>query len=102
MSKDDKITVTLDFPFEWTEGNIVSEIEIPRPKAHHMRGLNVKRLESETDEMFKLLQKLIGQPPKFIDRLDFQDFTKIMKVVEDFLQPGDSSDSEPKTDSTTA
>ena len=102
MSKDEKATVTLDFPFEWTEGETISEIEIPRPKAHHMRGLNVKRLETDTDEMFKLLQKLIGQPPKFLDRIDFQDITKMMKVVEGFLQPGPSLDSEPKTDSTTA
>ena len=102
MSKEESVTVKLDFPFDWTEGETITEIEIPRPKASHMRGLNVKRLESETDEMFKLIQKLIVQPPKFLDKIDFSDFTKIMKVVEDFLQPGAELGGETKEDSTTA
>lgn len=102
MSKQDSVTVTLDFPFDWTEGETISEIEIPRPKAIHMRGLNVKRLESETDEMFKLIQKLIGQPPKFLDKMDFSDILKIKTVVEDFLQPGAPSAGETRADSTTA
>lgn len=99
---EEKTTVKLEYPFEWAEGETISEVEIPRPKAFHMRGINVKRLESETDEMFKLLQKLLGQPPKFLDRMDFVDVQKIMEVVEGFLQNGPSSDTATGTTGTTA
>lgn len=88
MSESESVTVTLDFPFDWTEGEKITQVEIPRPKAFHMRGLNVKRLESETDEMFKLVQKLLGQPPKFLDKMDFADVQKIMEVVSGFLPSG--------------
>lgn len=84
---DDQRVVTLDHPFVWADEQVTT-ITLKRPKAKHMRGLNIKRLESETDEMFKLVQKLIGEPPAFIDELDFSDIQKIMEVVEDFLSSG--------------
>lgn len=80
-------TIKLKHPFEWGDETI-SEIELPRPKAGHMRGLNVKRLQEETDEMFKLVQKLLNQPPKFLDRMDFVDVQTIMEAVGDFLPSG--------------
>lgn len=97
MSKEESVTVTLDFPFEWDGDRKVETIEIPRPKAFHMRGLNVKKLETDTDEMFKLLQKLIGEPPRFLDKIDFADITKMMGVVEGFLSSGPASASEEAT-----
>lgn len=81
-------TITLKYPFEWADGETISEIEVPRPKAMHMRGLNIKRLQTDTDEMFKLLQKLLGQPPKFIDKMDFEDVQEIMETVSSFLESG--------------
>lgn len=81
-------TVTLEFPFSWTEGETIREITIPRPTAGHMRGLNIKKLESDVDEMLRLVQKLIGQPAKFVDKIDFSDLNKIMECVGSFLPSG--------------
>lgn len=80
-------TVTLQDPFEWA-GEQVTEIEVPRPMVFHMRGLNTKRLSEETDEMFKLLQKLLGVIPKYMDKLSFADSMELLGVVNDFLPSG--------------
>lgn len=84
------IEIKLDHPFQWGEQEI-SSISLPRPKAKHMRGLNVKKLSEETDEMFKLIQNLINEPAKFIDNIDFEDIQKIMETVSDFLDSGQKS-----------
>lgn len=86
-SSNEPTVVKLDHPFTWADEQ-VTEISVPRPKAFHMRGINIKRLESETDEMFKLVQKLLGQPPKYLDQFDFVDVQKIMEVVSGFLDNG--------------
>lgn len=85
---ENSVTVKLDFPFEWTEGEQVTEVEIPRPRAFHMRGLDAKKLESDIDEQFKLLQKLLGQPAKFLDKMAFSDAQKLMEAVQSFLPSG--------------
>lgn len=78
-------TITLEYPFEWAEENI-SEIFIPRPKAFHIRGLNFKKIEGgDGDEVLKLIQKLTGHPPKFVDKIDIADFQKMGEVIAGFF-----------------
>ena len=82
--------IELTYPFEWdNQDEKITEIEIPRPKAKHIRGMNFKKIESgDADEVLKLIQKLTGHPPKLIDRLDIIDIQKIGDVISSFLDSG--------------
>lgn len=79
--------VQLQDPFKYGDDTI-TEIEVPKPMVYHMRGLNVKKLQEDTEEMARFLQKLLTQPPKFVDKISFADFQELMDVANDFLQPG--------------
>ncbi len=81
--------VTLEYPFEWTKGETISEIKLPRPKAFHVRGINFKKIEDQdADEILKFVQRLSGHPPKFVDKIDIMDIQKIATVVSGFLDSG--------------
>lgn len=83
----ESVTLKLENPFKWGDQE-VTEIVIPRPTAKHMRGLNIKKLSEETDEMLALLQSLINEPKAYIDEMSFSDVVAAMGVVTDFLPSG--------------
>ena len=81
--------VTLEYPFTWREGEEITEIDLPRPKAMHIRGLNFKKIENgDADEILKLIQKLTGQPPKWVDKIDLADIIQLADKIQDFLPNG--------------
>jgi len=84
--------VELLHPFKWGKGedaDTVTSIKVPRIKAMHMRGINGKALENgDMDEVFKLIQKLIGEPRVYIDCIDMADIQVIGEVLGDFLPDG--------------
>lgn len=85
------VTLPLKKPFVWDKKDEpVTEVKISRPLGYHMRGLNVKLLESHTDEMFKLAQKLLAQPPKFIDKMAWADLERVLEVSQAFLSSGEA------------
>ena len=89
----DKI-VTLQHPFKWADDQgDVTEITVFRPKVFHMRGIDFKKLDGNMDEMLKLVHKLTGHPPKFLDKIDFTDLEKIIEVITGFLDSGQKSGS---------
>lgn len=87
MTDSNSEIVKLQFPFQW-EPDVpeITEIEIPRPKVQHVRGINLTQLENDSDELLKLVQKLTNKSPRFLDKIDMIDMMKIIEVVRGFLQ----------------
>ena len=91
-NEDGSIQVTLEHPFTWIQNGEDAKVEsvrVPRIKAHHMRGINGKALENgDMDEVFKLVQKLLGEPKSYVDKIDMADFKTIGEVLNYFLPDG--------------
>lgn len=82
------VKLPLEAPFKYGDETI-TEVEIPRVRAVHMRGINGKKVESgDMDELLKLVQKLLFKPTKYIDSLDMVDVMTIGEVVGYFLSNG--------------
>lgn len=91
-NEDGSKQVELLHPFKWGKGEdaeTIKSVKVPRIKAQHMRGINGKALENgDMDEVFKLIQKLLGEPKAYIDNIDMADIQVIGEVLGDFLPSG--------------
>jgi len=85
---DGQKIIPLDYPFQYGDEQI-TDIQIPRIKAHHMRGINGKKLDDgDIEEMLKLIQALVGKGRKYIDNIDMVDIQTIGAVLQDFFPNG--------------
>lgn len=85
----ESIDVELSHPIQWGENKVYEKFTITRPKAKHMRGVNFKKIEEQDgSEILKLIEKLSGEPPSVVDRLDLTDVMKIAEVIQVFLPSG--------------
>ncbi len=86
-----KITVTLDYPFEWAvdgETKMVESIELARPKGKHLKrlGRNVN-----LSEMLIIASKVSGFTPAFFEEMDGADCMKVTDIINDFLDSGEET-----------
>lgn len=64
---------------------LISQLEIQRPKAKHIRALPA---EPKTGDLLDLAGKLCGQVPSVIDELSIPDAMALLEIVGNFMEPG--------------
>lgn len=79
---DGSVTVKLKHRIQFGE-EIIEELKFVRPKAKHLKGLDLKAMTS--DSMITLMSKITAQFPQALDELDLSDFVFCTEVIESFL-----------------
>ena len=80
----DKLVIKLEHPIEYGENNIVKELSFIRPKAKHMRNLNIQNMKM--GDMIDLIATLSKEPKSLIDELEIVDLQNInTKLVDAFF-----------------
>ncbi len=82
---DRSVTVPLDFPIEWGEEGLVTEIILKRLKGKHIKSMGKDAIMGD---MFKMAGKVCGYSPAFFDEMDATDCMKVTEVIGDFLEGG--------------
>lgn len=77
--------IKLDYPIEYGEEGLVSEIELKRPKGKHLKGLTK---DVGYNDIIKIASKVSGYPPSFFDEMDAADCTEVSEAIGDFLDNG--------------
>jgi len=79
-----KLVIKLIEPIEWGEGNVVKELSFIKPKAKHMRNLNIQNMKM--GDMIDLIAILSNEPSSMIDQLSIPDLQNINeKIVKAFF-----------------
>lgn len=76
-------TVELKYPIQFGSEQI-NEIKIPRIKAKHLKGVDIKDF-SKQDTLMKIIGNLGALTPAQVGELDWEDEMKIVEVLLDFL-----------------
>lgn len=74
----------LQFPIDYL-GNLVTEVELKRPKGKHIKNLDGKNPMADT---LTLASKISGMPPAFFDEMDACDVTRVSEIISTFLSNG--------------
>lgn len=73
--------IVLEDPIQFGS-ELVSALELQKPKAKHFRHLPA---EPSTGDMIDLAGRLCGQPPKVMDELSITDMKRVLEAVAGFL-----------------
>lgn len=76
-------TLTLNYPIQDGQGNIITTLNIRRAKAKDMRAV---RGTSELEQTLGLLATLTGLVPEDIDELDASDLIRASAELEKMLK----------------
>lgn len=90
-----KKTRVLLVPVKLPDGEMLTEIIVPRLKASHLRQLGSN---PTAGDIIDILPDLCALPSKVVDELDGADTIALMEIISDFLDPGQMEDG--KTQST--
>lgn len=79
-----KLLIKLIHPIEYGEGEVYKEFTFKKPKAKHMRNLNITNMKM--GDMIDLIATLSDEPPSLIGELEIPDLQNINeKLVEAFF-----------------
>ena len=78
-------TRTLLVPVKMPDGEMLTEIVVPRLKAAHLRKLGTA---PRVGDIIDILPDLCALPPKVVDEIDGADTVALTEIVGDFLDPG--------------
>lgn len=84
MMNSEKVSskkLKLSEPIQWGS-ELISELEVKRPKAKHVRGLPQ---DPKAGDLLDLAAALCGQTPRVIDELCIEDMNRLLEVVGSFL-----------------
>ena len=77
---------TLVDPIEWdSETGTIKKLNLRAPKVKDLKGLNLKTLGEDPDQMVTLLGRLADTEQAIIGELSLRDMNKLSELVSDFL-----------------